>query len=239
LNISNRGLYALILTILFQSQLFAEYLYKDDLIHNNSFTEEINSIGSDLYKKTNIALRLLMLKEIPEGLTVYEYEQQILKEFTEPTILLTFSEKNRFVDIETNDKSLYKYFDKKQVLSPVTSYVQGLMMALFYAQNLDDFISIVKNNGGTILPLLGGKAKADRLLGKYSAAMFNGYLDIAQQITTAKGVKLANGYDSNTNQETLFYVKLLFYSVLLYAIIMYIRRFIYRRRHKDEYFKKW
>ncbi len=239
MNISKGGLYALILITLLQSQLFAEYLYKDDLIHNNKFTEEVNSIGSDLYKQTNISLKLLMLKSIPEDLTVYEYEQKILKEFTEPTILLTFSEKNRFVDIETNDESLYKYFNKKQVLSPVTSYVQGLMMALFYAQNFDDFISIIKNNGGTILPLLGGKAKADRLHGKYSAAMFNGYLDIAQQVSKAKGVKLANGYDSSTNQDTLFYVKLLFYSVLLYAIIMYIRRFIYRRRHKDEHFKKW
>jgi hypothetical protein len=234
-----RGLYALTLIILFQTHLFAEYLYKDEVIHNPKFTEEVEALGSELYKKTGIALKLLMLKEIPHNTTMYEYEKKILEQFKTPTILLTFSEMNSQVDIEANDKSLYKYFDKKQVLSPVTSYVQAFMMALFYAKNWDDFTSIMSNTGGTILPLLGGKAKKGRITGKYSAAMFNGYLDIAQQIAKAKGVKLGHGFDSDANQESLFYVKLFFYGFILYAIIMYIRRLIYKRRHKNEHYKKW
>ena len=113
------------------------------------------------------------------------------------------------------------------------------MMAISYARNWDDFSKIMSNTGGSILPLLGVKSKEMSATTKYSAAMFNGYLDIAQQIAKAKGVKLEEGYDSDTNQEMLFYIKVLFYGFVFYAIIMYIRRQIYKRNHKDEYYKKW
>ena len=232
MKILTRGLCALILTILFQTQLSAEYLYKDEVIHNPKFTEEVNALGSALYKKTGISLYLLMLKELPKDMTMYAYEKSILKNFKEPTILLTFSEMNSQVDIEVNDKSLYKYFDKKQILSPVTSYVQAFMMAAFYAKSWNDFTSIMSNTGGTILPLLGGKAKKGMKTGKYSAAMFNGYLDIAQQVAKAKGVQLGHGFDSDANQESLFYVKLFFYGFVLYGIFMLIKRRLYIRRQK-------
>jgi len=159
LKILTRGLYALTLILLFQTHLFAEYLYKDEVIHNPKFSEEVEALGNELYKKTGISLKLLMLKEIPNNITMYEYEKKILSQFNVPTVLLTFSEMNSQIDIEVNDKSLYKYFDKKQVLSPVTSYVQAFMMAAFYARSWDDFTRIMSNTGGTILPLLGGKAK--------------------------------------------------------------------------------
>ncbi|WP_297431796.1 3-dehydroquinate dehydratase [Sulfurimonas sp.] len=234
-----RGLIALILTLVFQTQLSAEYLYKDEIIHKPKLTQEVNLIGTDLYKKTGIALKLIFLKELPKNMTMYQYEKQLLSSFKEPTVLLTFSEMNSIVDIETNDKALYKYFDKKQILSPVSSYAQGLMMAAFYAKNWDEFKSMLTDVGGSILPLLGGKAHKNNMTNKYAAALFNGYLDLAQQIAHAKDVKLGNGYDADTNQETLFYVKLFFYGFVLYAIIMYIRRQIYKRRHKDEHFRKW
>jgi len=239
LKIFKRGLFALILTLLFTTQLTAEYLYKDEIVYNPKFTQEIEEVGAALYKQTGIALRLVMIKELPKDMTMYAYEKGLLSHFKEPTILLTFAEMNTQVDIEVNDESLYKYFDKKQILSPVTSYVQGFMMAAFYAKSWNEFKSMVTNTGGTILPLLGGKAKKGKVTQKYAAAMFNGYLDIAQQVAKAKGVKLGSGFDSNSNQETLFYVKLLFYFGVLYAIIMYIKRKIYKTRHKDETYRKW
>ena len=234
-----RGLYALTLIILFQTHLFAEYLYKDEVIQNPKFTQEVETLGRELYKKTGVALRLLMLKELPKDMTMYEYEKKILENFHTPTILLTFSEMNSQVDIEVNDSSLYQYFDKKQVLSPVTSYVQAFLMAMFYAKSWDDFVSIMSNTGGTILPLLGGKAKKGEITGKYSAAMFNGYLDIAQQIAKAKGITLGHGFDSDANQTSLFYVRIFFYGFILYGIVMLFKRRIYKMRHKDENFRKW
>jgi len=239
LKVLKRGLYALILTLLFQTHLFAEYLYKDEVIHNPKFSEQIETIGSELYKKTGISLRLLMLKEMPKDMTMYKYEQNMLNQFKSPTVLLTFSEMNSLVDIEVNDASLYKYFDKKQVLSPVTSYVQAFMMAAFYAKSWDEFTSMMGNTGGTILPLLGGKAKKGMITDKYSAAMFNGYLDIAQQIAKAKGIELGHGFDSDANQSSLFYVRILFYGFIIYAIVMILKRKVYKMRHKNEHYKKW
>jgi hypothetical protein len=234
-----RGLFALILIITLQSQLVAEYLYKDEIIHNPKFTTDIETLGTMLYKKTGISLKLIMLKELPANVNIVKYEKEILKNISEPTILLTFSEMDKSVDIEVNDKTLYKYFNKAQVLSPVTSYVQAFMLAVSCARSIDDFKKIVSTTNGSILPLLGVKSKEMTTATKYSAAMFNGYLDIAQQIARAKGVKLGNGFDSDTNQEMLFYIKVLFYSFIFYAIIMYIKRQIYKRKHKDEYYKKW
>jgi len=234
-----RGLFALILITLFQTQLSAEYLYKDEIIHNPKFNTQIEELGTALYKKTGITLKLIMLKELPSGMSMYQYEEKILKDASKPTILLTFSEMNRAVDIEVNDKTLYKYFDKERVLSPVTSYVQAFILAIDYARTWADFKKLMSNTGGSILPLLGVKSKKMSLETKYSAAMFNGYLDIAQQIARAKNVELGHGYDSDTNQEMFFYIKIFFYGFILYAIIMYLKRLIYKRRHKDETFRKW
>lgn len=209
------------------------------MVHNPKFTNDINSLGSEVYQKTGISVKLVMLKKLPEGMTMFDYESSLLATMKEPTIVITFSELDSQVDIEANDKSLYKYFDKQQVLSPVTSYVQAFIMATSYAQSWDEFKSMMTHVDGTILPLLGQKSKKGQVIDKYSVAMFNGYLDVAQQVCKSKGVILDNDMSNSANQTTLFYVKLLFYVVVLYAIIMYIKRIIYRRKHKDEVYAKW
>ena len=180
-----------------------------------------------------------MKKELPQDITMYEYEQELLKKFTKPTIVLTFSEMNSQIDIESNDNSLYKYFNKKQVLSPVTSVAQAFIMSVFYAKSFSEFKDMISNTGGSILPLLGAKVKKNKILNKYSMAMFNGYLDIAQQIAKAKGIELGHGFDSQSNQETMIAIKVLFYSFILYSVFMLIKRKIYRMRHKDEKTKQW
>jgi hypothetical protein len=229
----HRGLYALILTIAFQSQLVAEYLYKDDVVNRVEFTEQVEKLGSELYAKTGISLRLVMLKKIPDSLDIIAYEKEILSTFSVPTILLTFSELSSEVDIQVNDTSLYKYFNRKQVLSPVASAVQAFIMAIVYADSFDHFNELRKDYGGSIFPLIAGKAKDEQIVGKYAASMFNGYIDISHQISIAKGVTLEND-PGDANQEALFYVKLFFYGFVIYGIVMYIRRNIYRMRHKNE-----
>ncbi|MEA2099617.1 MAG: 3-dehydroquinate dehydratase [Campylobacterota bacterium] len=228
-----RGLYALILTIFFQTTLIAEYLYKDEVIHNPSFNEEVEKLGKELYDKTGISLRLIMLRELPHNLSIAEYERELLKEFNSPTILLTFSEMNAKVDIMANDISLYEYFNKKQVLSPVASSVQAYIMAMVYAKSWKDFNEMTENSGGTILPLLAGKAKKGQTLGKYSGSMFNGYLDIAEQIATSKNVTLVNAA-GNSNKNSILVVKLIFYGIILITIFMYIKRKLFLRRQKIE-----
>ena len=228
-----RGLYALLLITLIKSSLFAQYLYKDELIFNPAFNAEIEKIGSELYQKTGISLKLIMLRELPNKMSIVEYQKEVLKDFSEPTVLLTFSQIDSKVDILANQQSLYKYFDKKQVLSPVTSMVQAFVIALFYSDSTSSFKEIVTNYGGTIIPLLAQKAKDNELLGKYSGAMFNGYADIAEQIASSKGVELENAV-GNINQNSIFVVKVIFYGVILYALYLYIRRKLNSKRHSVE-----
>jgi len=217
-----RGLFALTLTLFFQTQLVAEYLYKDEIIHNPKFNKEVNQLGNELYKKTGIALRLLMLKELPVDTSISDYGKDVLKDLQEPTILLIFSEMNSKVDIIANDNSLYQYFDRKQVLSPVASAAQAFAMAVIFARSWDDFKQMRGDSGGTILPLLGNKSKPGELLGKYSGSLFNGYYDIAAQIAKSKGIELENA-SADANKNIFFVIKILFYGFLLYALYLYFK----------------
>lgn len=225
----SRGLAALILTLTFQTTLVAEYLYKDEVVQNPKLNEEVNSIGRELYEKTGISLKLLMIKKLPDGMSIIDYEQKILKEFKEPTILLTFSEKDTEVDILANEKSLYKHFNKRQVLSPVASSVQAFVMAVLYADSFDDFKELVSESGGTILPVLGDKVKKGQRIDQYAAAMFNGYFDVAEQIAVSKGVKLSNATGKGSKY-LIFGIKTVFYSVLLMGLVMYVRKKLYLRK---------
>ena len=220
-----RGLFALVLTLFFQTSLSAKYLYKDELIFNPKFNESVETLGKELYEKTGISLRLLMLKKLPNGMDIVSYEKEVIKDFSEPTILLTFSELDHQVDILANSASLYKYFNKRQVLSPISSPVQAFVVALLN-MNFTDMSS-----GGTILPLLAQKAKAGEVLGKYSASMFNGYADIAEQIASKKQVVLENAVGS-ANQTFIFIIKIIFYGIIIIVIYMYIKRQLYYRRER-------
>ncbi len=225
----SRGLAALILTIIFQTTLSAEFLYKDELIFNPKFNADVEKLGAELHSKTGIALRLIMLKKLPDNKNIVEYETELLKDLNEPTILLTFSELDSKIDILANDTSLYEYFDKRQVLSPVASSVQAFIMALFYNHGFDSFKEMVTDSGGTIVPLLAGKAKDGETLGKYSGAMFNGYTDIAEQIAASKSVVLDNAA-GNSNRNMMLFIKIVFYGFIVYGIVMLIKRKLYKKR---------
>lgn len=225
---------ALIFILFFQNILIAdEYLYKDEVIKNPNFRENVNKLGSELYQNTGIKLKLVSIKKFEGFSNIFEYEQDLIKKFKEPTIILVFSELDKKVDIHTNDLSLYKYFDKEQVLSPAASPLQAFAVAVTSSKNLDSFIMNLTNYGGTILPLIGLKAK-EETIGKYSAALYNGYTDIAEQIAANKDVTLVNEA-GNANKNFISILKLFFYGFIIYAIIQYVRRLIYRRKHPDEF----
>ena len=233
LNFLKRGLYALILIVFFQNTLVAEYLYKDEVLLNPKFKEEINVLGSELYEKTGISLKIIMIKKLPKDTTIVEYEKEVIKDFDKPTILLSFSQMDKKVDILASDTSLYKYFDKKQVLSPVSSPVQAFIISVINFKSFSGFMEGLSNYGGTILPIISLKNKDGEVLGMYSAGMYNGYSDIAEQIAKNKNVKLTHAA-GNTSKDTLFVIKIIFYSLLLYAIFMYVKRKLYLRRQKNE-----
>ena len=226
MKISLRGLIALWLLLAIQTSLSAKYLYKDEVVFNQSFQNQVEILGAELYEKTGISLKLLMLKELPKDKNIVSYEKELINTFNEPTILLTFAEMDSQVDILASDTSLYKHFDKKQILSPIASPVQAFVLALI---NMD-FSDMT--SGGTILPLLAQKAKKNQVVGKYSGSMFNGYADIAEQIAESKGVVLENAVGS-ANQTSILIVKVIFYGFIIYGLILYAKRKLFLRRQKN------
>jgi hypothetical protein len=233
LNKFNRGLLALVLLLSTFSSLNAEYLYKDEVLFNPKLTQDVEKLGKELHDKTGIALRLVVIKEFDQNQTIVDYEKNLAKSFKEPTMLLTFSELNQKVDILCRPESLYKYFDKKQILSPTASGAQAFFMAVFFSANFDDFKNNLSDYGGSIIPLLAEKSKGGETVQKYSAALFNGYADIADQVAASKGVKLENGV-GNTNRYAIEIVKTIFYLGVLYGLYLYIKRKIYMKKSKNE-----
>ncbi len=231
--VTSRGLAALIFVLTFFTSLHAEYLYKDEITGNQKFRNDINTLGQELYKKTGIAVKVILLKKLPKGMHIVDYEKEIVKNFKEPTILLTFSELDQKVDILAKPHSLYQYFDKKQILSPVASWLQAFFMGLFFTHSWDEFKGTVTDYGGTIIPILAQKAKTPQLTAKYSAAIFNGYADIVSQIAKAKGVKLKHDV-GDANQKSILFVKVLFYGFILYAIVVYFKIRFKQRKGKNK-----
>jgi len=92
-----------------------------------------------------------------------------------------------------------KSFDKEAVLSPFS---------------------------GTIIPLLVAKNKKDD---KYTAALFNGYADIADQVADSYNVELASSI-GNTNRNIINLLRFVIYTSILIALAVYIVKKIKRRK---------
>ncbi len=214
-----RGLFALF--FIFQTSLYANFLYKDEVTSNPAFANEVEKIGSELYDKTGIKFLLVMLDKLPDG-SIINLEKSILKGSSTPTIILAFSKQDMKVDIAVSDAFLYDYFDKKQVLSPAASQVQAFLLAMLYADSFSSFKELLSSHGGTILPVLSQKTKPHEEASKYAAAMFNGYADIAMQVASAKKVELDSSV-GNSSQISVLVLKVIFYGVLLYALILFIK----------------
>jgi hypothetical protein len=229
----SRGLAALIFTLLFSHSLFAEYLYKDDVVQRDSFSEEIEKIGSELYEKTGISLYLVMVSDLDENQTIAEYELALAKELKEPAVILSFVELKKQVQILANPTSLYKEFDKNTILSPNATFIGAVVSSMMFARSFDEVKEIMNTYGGVILPVLAERAKGDDIVNKYAVAMFNGYSEIAEQIAASRGVELESAAGSG-NQIAIDVIRIIFYGVLLLFVFKYIRGKFFGPRRKDE-----
>ena len=99
---------------------------------------------------------------------------------------------------------------------------------------IDEVKELLSTSGGVILPVLGQKVKPENLHKQYSAAMYNGYSEVAEQIAASYGVTLENAA-GNTNKNTLYVIKAIFYGVILFSIFNFFRA---RRRKKAELAKE-
>lgn len=228
----SRGLAALILTLLFSFTAEAEFLYKDDVVNNPNFTDQINKIGSELKAKTGISLYLIMLRDLDGNQTIADYEKNISNDLNEPAVVMTFVELQHKVDILARPTSLYEDFNKAQVLSPNATFMGSLVSAIMFARSFDEAKELISNRGGTILPILAEKAKGDDIVSKYSVAMYNGYADVAEQIAEHKGVELSTSAGDGS-KNFIDILRVIFYGIILWAVIIYVRGRFFKKKGDD------
>ena len=187
---------------------FIDYIYKDEVIFLDYVNTEVNAIGRELHHKSGIGLYVAILKELPKGMSIVDYEKETMKKLAQPSILLVISEFDKQIDILARPQSLYELFDKDQVLSPMP-------------------------NSGTILPILTMKAKGTPQSQKFGAAIQNGYTDLADQIAKSKNIHLES-VPGNANKEVFMVLRILFYGMILYALYLFIKRKYILRKMKNE-----
>lgn len=227
----SRGLAALTLTILFSLSLHAEYLYKDDVVKNPQFAEQINAIGAELKAKTGVSLYLVMVRDLDQNQTIADFEKQLASELNEPAVIMTFIELKQKVDILARPVSLYEYFNKAQVLSPNATFMGSVVSAIMFARSYDEAKELISNRGGTILPILAERAKGQEIISKYSVAMFNGYSDVAEQIASHHNVTLSSSAGSGS-KNFIDILRVVFYGIILFAIFKYLRGKYLRRKEE-------
>lgn len=230
----SRGLAALTLVLSFLTSLHAEFLYKDDVVKNPKFTQQIESIGSELKAKTGISLYLVMLRDLDSNESITDFEKRISAETNGSVVIMTFVELKKEVDILARPTSLYNDFNKGQVLSPNATFIGAVVSSIMFARSYDEVKELISNRGGTILPILAERAKGAEIVSKYSVAMYNGYADVAEQIAASKGQTLSSS--AGTGSQTFIDIlRLIFYGIILYALFIYVRgRFFRKRETKSE-----
>lgn len=229
----SRGLAALTFILFSALSLHAEFLYKDDVVKNPAFSEQINAIGTELKAKTGVSLYLVMVRDLDGNQSIADFEKQLAREIKEPAVIMTFIELEQKVDILARPVSLYEHFNKQQVLSPNATFIGAVVSAVMFARSYDEAKELIANRGGTILPILAEKAKGDDIVSKYSVAMYNGYADVAEQIAAHQGVSLSSSAGSGS-KNFIDILRVIFYGIILYAIILYIRGKYFRKEGKKD-----
>ncbi len=129
--------------------------------------------------------------------------------------------------IKLFEKNLAPKLNKPFILLSMAANEQKVdIMTSPQTSKLLDIDEILSPFTGTIIPILTSRKGED----KYSAAMLNGYADIADRVSQKLGVKL-NSSVGNTNRILINILRVIIYGSFLYFVIMYIRKkIIYKKR---------
>ncbi|MDP3265928.1 MAG: 3-dehydroquinate dehydratase [Sulfuricurvum sp.] len=226
----SRGLAALALLGTFFSSVHAEFLYKDEVVNNPEFTKQIETIGAELKAKTGVSLYLVMVRDLENNQSISDFEKRISAETNNSGVIMTFVELQKQVDILARPASLYKDFNKAQILSPNATFIGAVVSSVMFARSIDEAKELLSNSGGTILPILAERAKGEDIVKKYSVGMYNGYADTAEQIAASRGQTLSTsaGTESQTFIDIL---RVIFYGTILIALGKYVwGRFLKKKR---------
>ncbi len=130
--------------------------------------------------------------------------------------------------IKDFEKSLASKLHKPFILLTMASNEQKVdIITSPQTAKLIDIDEILSPFTGTIIPILTSRKGKD----KYSAAMLNGYADIADRVANKLNVKL-NSSVGNTNRVLVNILRVIIYGTFIYFVIMYIRKKILYKKRK-------
>ncbi|MDR2342606.1 MAG: hypothetical protein LBD84_06175 [Campylobacteraceae bacterium] len=186
------------------------FLQAENYVINN----EENIIGQRAANKINEIGEELFKKN---GINVYvslnktignasvkEYTDLLVSRLSAPYVLLVMFSEDRIIDIISSSEEIQKKFNKDQILSPIPYH-------------------------GTIKPLLAIKKDLDN----FSAAILNGYADIVEQIAKSDNIKLESAL-GDANRDTLYYVRVIVYTIFIIVFLIYIYNKIRYRYEKKK-----
>ena len=206
----NVGLLALIAILFFSQSLQAQFIVIDEVVKRKEFNEQIEPMAEELSAKTGINLYLSLVKDTENNQSIIEYQQDLIKTLQEPAVLFSFVENSKQVQIYAEDKSLYKLFNRKEIMDPLAIWP-------FF--------------NGRVIPLIGARTPAElEDKDKYAVAMFNGYAEISEQIAASKGVELDTAVgDTNKN---VYKILITVISLVSFITVLKLARDAYRRKRE-------
>jgi hypothetical protein len=130
--------------------------------------------------------------------------------------------------IKVFEKKLSQKLNKPFILLAMAANEQKVdILTSPQTSDLIDINDILSPFSGTIIPILTERKGED----KYSAAMLNGYADIADRVAEKIGVKLTTSV-GNINRILINILRIIVYGSFLYFIIMYTRKKIQAKKNK-------
>ena len=204
----NEGLFALIAILFFSQSLHAQFIVIDEVVKIKAFNEQIEPMGQELFEKTGINLYMSLVKELENNQSIIDYQSELIKTLKEPAVLFSLVESSKQVQIYAEDKSLYKLFDRKQIMDPLAIWP-------FF--------------NGRVIPIIAAKApKEVEAKDKYAVAMYNGYAEISEQIAETKNVILSTAVgDTNKN---IYKVLISVLFIISFITVLKLGRDWYRRK---------
>lgn len=135
-----RGLLALLSILSFTVSLQANFIVIDEVVKNQTFYDPIEAMGKELSEKTGINLYMSLIKELDDKQSIIDYQKALIKTLKEPAVLLSFVENSKQVQIYADDKSLYKTFDKDQIMNPLAiwPFFNGAIIPVLSVRSKDD-----------------------------------------------------------------------------------------------------
>jgi len=183
-----------------QLSLFANanYLLKSDVLMDDRSVVKINEIGHEVFAKT--------------GVNIYIHAKN--------TYSLSKSEsiKEKFTNIKEYENNLLKELTKPYVL--LTFSLQDTHVNLIQSKSLNNIVDKNEVLNSYVIPLLASKDK-NSTLSKVSAALLNGYDEIASQVSKSKGLDSLDSALSDSGKTFSTIWKVFMYTLVLIGVLSY------------------